>query len=199
MFEPRIAISHLIALRWLILAAAILLLAPSAPAQNPAAQEYEVKAGYLVKFTQYTTWPSNTFKSSNDPVVIGVLGGDLWLQKLEQEARNAISSRPVEVRKITTLDEAARCHLAFLSDLDTQHEAQPRNEAEWVSALKGKPILTVGESDRSIERGAVMRFVIKNKTVRFEANLNAAAENRLELHEKMLAVAAKVYKRPPPK
>ena len=149
-----------------------------------------------MKFTQYTTWPSNTFKSSNTPVVIGMLATEWWLKRLEREAKGVISSRPVEVRRVTTVEEAARCQVVFISEPDTQHEAQTRNEEEWFKALKGKPILTVGESDRSIERGAVMCFVIKNKTVRFEANLAASAENHLELSERMLAVASKVYKRP---
>jgi len=177
-------------LRCLLLAVAALLIPLTLPAQPAEARDYEVKAGFLVKFTQYTTWPSMTFTSSNTPVVIGVLGGEPLFKQLEREAKGVVGSRPVEVRQLSTVAEGARCHVVFIG------EAESRNEAEWFGALKGKPILTVGESDQTIEHGAVMRFVIKNKNVRFEANLSGAAENQLELNERMLAVAFKVYKRP---
>jgi hypothetical protein len=187
--KARAAVARRRVLRCLLLVAAMLLMAPDVPAQPSAARDYEVKAGFLVKFTQYTTWPSNTFNSSNAPVVIGVLGGEALFKQLEQEAKGVVGSRAVEVRQLNTLEEGARCQVVFIG------EAESRNEAEWFAALKGKSILTVGESERTIENGAVMRFVIKNKNVRFEANLSTAAENRLELHERMLAVASKVYKR----
>lgn len=160
-------------------------------AQPSTAPEHDVKAGFLVKFTQYVAWPSNTFTASRAPVVIGVLGEDPVLKRIELEAAGVTGSRPVVVCRVGTVEEASRCHLVFIS------QAESGNEAEWFGALKGKPILTVGESDRTMEHGAVMRFVIKNKTVRFEANLAASSDNRLELSERMLAVAAKVYRRPP--
>jgi hypothetical protein len=173
----------------LLLAIALTGLSRLALAQPQVARDYEVKAGFLIKFTQYTAWPSNTFASSNAPVVIGVLDGEPLFRQLEQEARGVASSRPVEVRQVSTVEEASHCHVVFIT------ESEGRNESEWFAALKGRPVLTVGESDRTIERGGVMRFVIKNKSVRFEANLASAAENQLILDEGMLRVATKVYKR----
>ena len=173
-----------------VLAAAIFLLPLTALPQPSAHSDYDVIAAWLVKFTQYTVWPSNTFKSSNAPVVIGVLGSEPPLQKLEEEAKGVVGTRPVQVRRISTVEEAVRCQVVFIG------EAESRNEREWFGALRGTPILTVGESDWTFEHGAVMRFVIKkNKTVRFEANLNLAKANQLGLSERMLAVASKVIKR----
>jgi hypothetical protein len=144
----------------------------------------------LVKFTQYTTWPTNTFASDNVPVVIGVVGAESLFSQLEREAKGFTGSRPVEARRVATVEEAARCHVLFVGE-----EEGPKEEA-WLGALKGNPILTVGESERTIELGAVMRFVIKAQHVRFEANLAAAAQNHLALNERMLAVAARVHRRP---
>ena len=101
-------------LRGLILAAAILLITPAVLAQPPEARDYEVKAGFLVKFSQYTTWPSDTFTFSNAPVVIGVLGRESVFKQLEQEGRGVASSRPVEVRRVSTVEEAARCQVVFI-------------------------------------------------------------------------------------
>ena len=172
----------------LFLAAAVFLFAPALPGQPSSARDYELKAAFLVKFTQYTTWPSSTFTASNTPVVIGVLDADPLFDELQKQAKDFVSARPIEIRHVNSLDEAASCHVLFLG------EAMSRKEADWFTALRGKPILTVGESDRTIEHGAIMRFVIKNRSVRFEANLAASAANQLELSERMLTVAAKVYK-----
>lgn len=174
--------------RCLFLAGGLVFFPVDGVAQPPVARDYEIKAGYLIRFTQYTVWPPDTFPSSNTPVIIGVLGGDKLFKQLEREARSGSTSRPVEVRRLATVEEGLRCHVVFLG------EEESENEVRWYEALKGKPILTVGESDRAIARGSVMRFVILNNTVRFEANLAAAAKNQLELNERMLAVASKVYR-----
>lgn len=161
----------------------------SAVAQPATARDYEVKAGFLIKFTQYTDWPSNTFAGTNASVIIGVVGGDPVLQQIDLEARGVTIPHPVQVRRITRIEEATNCHVVFISG------SESRTEAVWLEALKGKAILTVGDSDLSIEHGAVMRFVLRNRNVQFEASLAAAEENRLTLNERMLAVAARVYKR----
>jgi len=176
-------------IRSLLATAAILLISPSVPAQPSTAKDYEVKAGYLIKFIQYTSWPSNTFASSNAPIVIGVLGGEALFRQLEQETWSLASARPVKTRHINTVEEALLCHIVFIS------EEESRSESQWFQALKGKPILTVGESAKAIERGAIMNFIIKNRNVRFEAHLGAAADNQIHLNERMLAVAARVYKK----
>lgn len=158
------------------------------PAQPSAAQDYEVKAGFLVKFTQYTTWPRETFANGETPMVIGVADGESLFRRLNLEAKNLTGSRRVEVRRLKTVEEGARCHVVYIG------KDEIPNEGKWLEALQGKPILTVGESEKAIEYGAVMRFVIQDSHVRFEANLNAAEKNRLVLNPRMLAVASKVYK-----
>lgn len=166
------------------------LVTPSVSAQPTAARDYEVKAGFLVKFTQYTAWPSNTFHSSNTPVVIGVRGGEPLFKQLQREAAAVTGSRPVEARQLNTVGDATGCHVVYIGTSDGQ-------ETAWFNALKGKPILTVGESSAAIAHGAVMCFVLQNRNVRFEASLAAAAENGLELDERMLRVASRVHKRNP--
>jgi len=176
--------------RWL-LAATILF--PLALAGQPStATAPEVKAAYLLKFVQYTTWPTNTFASDGAPVVIGIAGADPVYQQLQREAKGMTGGRPVEIRQVTTLEEASGCRVLFIGDDERSHEVK------WLAELRGKPVLTVGESEEAIEHGAVMRFVTRNQTLRFEANLAAAQRNRLELNGRMLAVAIKVYKAPRP-
>lgn len=178
-------------LRWwpgLLLAGLCL---PAVVAAQPAtAREFDVKAALLIKFTQYVAWPEGHFPSATTPVVIGVCDGDQMVEQLRQGALGLMGARPVEVRRVATLAEAARCHVLYLS------EAHGREEAEWFPALRGRPILTVGESALSLEQGAVLRFLLLGKNVRFEASLAAARENGLSLREGLLRAAVKVHRAP---
>ena len=43
-----------------------------------AATEYEVKAAFLLNFAKFVDWPASSFPASDSPMVIGVLGDDLF-------------------------------------------------------------------------------------------------------------------------
>jgi hypothetical protein len=150
-------------------------------------QESRLKAAYLVKFTQYTTWPATAFTSETAPLVIGVFGSSLLTADLEQEARAITGPRPVEIRVVATPDEAARCHAIFLS------RADGRIEENWLQMLRGKSILTVGESDHTIEHGAVIRLVMEGKNIRFEVSRPAMEQAGLKISSDMLRYAKTVH------
>ena len=155
-------------------------------------QDYQVKALYLIKFIQYTGWPHEAAGSNQTETVIGVLGNDNLAEELEKHVADAGKSRPVVVRKVSTLHEAEKCQLVFIANTASDLEA------EWLEALGGKPILTVGDSKWTIKRGGVVQFVTKDEHVRFEVNLAASQRQQLELSGQLLTVAARVYKRRPP-
>lgn len=172
--------------------AATLWLTPAAWTQPATAPEYEVKAGFLTTFTQYTTWPADCFTNSNAPILIGVLGENPFGAALEMTARAQQGGRPLQVRPVRTAEEAAQCHVVFIS------KAESRNEAAWLEALKDKPVLTIGESGQTLTRGGVLEFVIENKRVRYEASWPAMARAGLKIGAPMLASARKVHQPPTP-
>lgn len=158
--------------------------------QPSTALENSVKAGYVVKFTQYTTWPTNVFASSNAPIVIGVLGDDPFGKVLDREASELQGNRPLEVRRVRILEAATQCHLVFISATEN------RNEAKWLEALRDKPILTVGESGRTIPRGGVIELWVDKKHVRFEVSQSAMERAGLKIHSAMRDVARNMPSRP---
>jgi hypothetical protein len=157
-----------------------------------ALEDYQVKAQYLIKFIQYTGWPRDAFGSNQTAAIIGVLGNDHLVEELERYAADAGRARPLVVRKVSTLREAEKCQLVFIANGESD------SEAEWLEALSGKPILTVGDSKWTIKRGGVVQFVTKDEHVRFEVNLAAGQRQQLKLSGQLLTVAAQVYKRLPP-
>ncbi len=158
----------------------------AAASQPSMAQESRVKAAYLVKFTQYTSWPASTFESDTSPIVIGIIGPSPIAADLKQEARPITRPRPIEIRTIATPEEATHCHAVFFSRTDSYQEES------WLVALKGKPVLTVGESDQTIKRGAIIHFVAEGKKVLFEVSRPAMERSNLKISTEMLRYAKTV-------
>ena len=158
--------------------------------QVAVAPEYTVKAGYLILFASYTTWPANRFETTNSPIVIGILGTDPFGDVLDRTAAAKTSGRPIVIRRLSTPEAAAQCHLVFIS------RTESRNEATWLEQFKGKPILTVSDSERAIEHGSVVQFVNVGKSLRFDVSWPGMSEAGIRLGSEMLDNARKVHQLP---
>ncbi len=66
--------------------------------------------------------------------------------------------------------------------------------AEVAQRIGGRPVLTIGESDRMLAQGGVIRFYIEDNRTRFEVNTDAAQAARLKLSAKLLKLA-RLYRR----
>lgn len=169
---------------------------PAAAANTPiVVPEYNAKAGYLLTFTRYVEWPEGHFATPTDPVVIGVLGTNPFGDVLERTVQGMKSQgRPIEIRYVKTADEAAQCQMVFIA------RRQERDEAAWLSALRGRPVLTVTESEQGLAWGAVLSLTLekapRGTKVAFSASLPASREAGLQISASMLASAKKVYREP---
>lgn len=160
------------------------------------APEYSVKAGYLLRFPAYVEWPTGTFASAMDPVVIGVLGQNPFGEepkKIPGDAKN--NRRPVEIRVVKTLAEAEGCAVIFI----------PRNSdgvvLDWLELLRQRPVLTVTDSESGLAMGAVLAFVLEKNSVgetkvRFLVNQPAARAAGLQIGAELLRSAKKVVRDP---
>ena len=63
---------------------------------------------------------------------------------------------------------------------------------EILAALQGSRALTVGETDRFLQRGGMLNLVLVENSVRFEVNLPAAERAGLKLSSRLLGVAKTV-------
>jgi hypothetical protein len=173
-------------LRVLALSMALLAVADRAQPQVPVVREYDAKAGFLTAFTKYVTWPANALAPQSSPVLICILGSDPFGDVLDRTAALTRNGRPLQVRRIRLIDDAVKCHVVFIA------RSESRNETEWIAALRNKPILTVGESGRTLERGGDVEFTTTRDQVRFDVNLTAARQAGLILSSDLLSHAGKV-------
>jgi hypothetical protein len=107
---------------------------------------------------------------------------------LDRTAAANRGGRRLVIRRLQLPADAAGCQIVFIP------KSESRNEAGWLAALKGKPILTVGESGQTLARGGVLAFVVAHDRVGFEANLKAMEESHVKLSSDLLAHARRVFR-----
>jgi uncharacterized protein DUF4154 len=173
------------------LAAAICVLAVDCSRAQSEVQppEYRIKAAFLYKFGGYIEWPERAFARADSPIAIGVMGADALADELaEIVAGRNVNGRPVSVRKLRAGDSIAGLHVLFIGRSDSGRLP------EILAAAKGRPLLTVTESEQALDLGSVINFVVVDDKVRFDVALVPAEQGSLKISARLLAVARKVVK-----
>jgi hypothetical protein len=153
-------------------------------AQPQTMREYQIKAGLLFKFTQFTEWPSNALESESSPLVIGVLGTDPFDGFLDETVRDElIRGRPVVVQRYQKVEEIKTCHILYIADSEA---ARLEHDQE---VLKGRPVLTVSDAEGAIRSGMVVHLFIERNKPRLQINVEAARAAGLTISTKLLRVA----------
>lgn len=174
----------------LALVLAALAAAGPAAAQDPL--EIEVRAVYLYNFARYITWPPDAFPNPRTPVRICVLGADPFGDALDRAvAGETVNGRPLEAMRVRARDSLRGCHILYAASSDD------RRTAAALAAARGRPMLTVGEHDRFLDRGGMIRFRRVDNRVRFDINLRAVERNGLRISARLLGVAAEVRREVP--
>jgi hypothetical protein len=171
----------------LALALAAISLAPAAARAQTS--ETAVKAAFLPRFARYVTWPAAALPSSNEPFVLCAIGADRFGGMLDNAVRNqAIDGRRIRVRRLHSAAGADGCHIAFVEGSRTQPTGQ------LLAALGRRPVLTVTDASNGGQRG-IIHFSVVGGRVRFFIDEAAAAERRLTISSRLLALALGVKPR----
>jgi hypothetical protein len=146
--------------------------------------EYRVKAAFLYNFAKFVEWPHDAWSSPADPVTLCVVGkspfGDALTQVVEGKS---VQGRPMCLRQIQDAGAAGNCRILFISD------SERKRILTILGAVRGRGVLTVGESPGFAASGGVINFKIDGGHVRFEINLAAADEQKLTISSKLLSLA----------
>jgi len=172
------------------LAAAAFLVAPAGGAGSDAPTEWDVKAAYLYNFTLFVAWPDRVNVAPDAPFVIGVLGPDPFGRVLDDTfVGKTVGVRPVVVRRLDRPESAGTVQILYLSAADD------RDVARALSAVQGKPVLTVADGDGLDRRRVMLTFRIRDSRVRFEVNLALAEDAGLKISSQLLKLALAVERR----
>ena len=161
-------------------------LARSAQAQ-PVADEYQVKAAYLLNFARFVEWSADALPSSS-PLVIAIVGDDSLGGALEETLRGkSANGHPIQFRRHRWDDVLTSCQIVFICSSEEAHLPQ------ILRYLGQSSVLTVSDIDRFALRGGVIEFRMVGNRVRFDINRGSALASQLQISSKLLSVARAVH------
>jgi hypothetical protein len=149
--------------------------------------EYQVKAAFLYNFVKFVEWPPGMAGSSQEPIVIGVLGHDPFGLVLDQTfGGKRLADRKFEVRRYGAVEELQLCHLLFISSAE-----QPGWD-RVLKVLQGTAVMTVSDGRGFVKSGGIIELLLEDNKIRFDVNLNVAKRSGLKISAQLLQLARKV-------
>lgn len=168
----------------LTIALALMVPAFPAPAQTPDSNEYRLKLAFLYNFAQFVQWPEDSFRDSTAPLVICVAGENPFQGDIEASLQGrTVRGHPLQLRGLRLDDDPRNCQMVFV------RAGERKDLAKILASSKGSNVLTVGEARGFAESGGIINLTREANKLRFEVNINAAAQSRLKLSSKLLALA----------
>jgi uncharacterized protein DUF4154 len=165
---------------------AFALASPATVRAEGAASEYDVKAAFLYNFTKFVEWPPSAFQSDRSPLRLCVLGDDPFGESLRALAGEELAGRKLFVLGAGSMADPAGCQILFVS------RSESGRLREILAAVRGDPVLTVGDTKGFLEQGGIINFIREGSKVRFEINHQSAEQAGIKISSKLLRLATRV-------
>ncbi len=150
-------------------------------------QEYQMKAMYLRKIPSFVEWPATAASISKTAFQMCTVGNYPFGARLAQEVGGlTVSGRSIELRWVHKEQELQGCEVIFFS------RSEAKRYGKILDGLKGKSVLTVGESEGFLEAGGMVEFSFENGRLQMKVNLVAARNANLRMDARLLAMAKRV-------
>ncbi len=152
--------------------------------------EYEIKSGMLYNFTYFVEWPSDLLARTKtlNVCIAGEAPSNRAFSRLHGKPYR---DRTINVRHISDPGGGAGCNVLFLN------RSENHNLPAYLQMAHKRSILTVSDIDNFASRGGIIGFFELEGKVRFEVNLVAAAQARIEISSQLLKLARIVAGRKP--
>jgi hypothetical protein len=178
------------AIRLLVTCVVAMFFLPGFSADSPNSKEYQIKAAFLYNFTKFVEWPAHSLGSTNAPIIIGVLGRDPFNGELGKVVKDRfVNGHAILVTNVTA-PGLVNAHVVFVPN------GEEEKWRETLEQLRGKAVLTVGESDKFADAGGMILFTREGDKVRFEINQDSTDEAGLKVNSQLLKLATKIRRKP---
>ena len=147
--------------------------------------EYQVKAAIIHRCLELAKWPTESSASGSRRLRVGIFGKDQFGTSLKILKGNTVSGRKVAVSRVSSLAQARRCQLIFISSSETNRTA------EILNGLAHLPVLTIGEVPAFTEQGGIINLLLVDRNIRLEVNAAAAREAGIVLHPGLIKLGAR--------
>jgi hypothetical protein len=163
-------------------AAFIGLIANGLAQQQPS--EYELKAAFLFNFAKFVEWPPDAFAHTNSPIVIGILGKNVFGDNLKKIINDRkVNNRSFQFLNLDSASQATNCQILFINS------SEKNDYAKIIGSLHNASVLTISEADGFLKAGGMINFLIEGKNIRFQISDDAAKKARLKISSKLLSLA----------
>ena len=153
-------------------------------AQTPVSNEYQIKAAFLFNFTQFVEWPNTSFATSNEPLVIGILGKNPFGSYLNEIITGeVVNGHPLVIRYYPTASELQYCHILYIN------KSEIDNLKQITEKLKGQSTLTISDANNFLNSGGMVELFTRDKKIKIKINLEDAKEKKLTISTKLLRLA----------
>jgi hypothetical protein len=160
---------------------------PLAQAQEPVADEYAVKAAFVLSVARFVEWPRQVNQSQPDESRLCILGADPFGGTAEEVVRGKqLHGGPVGVFRGRRLSELGDCDVLFIAASEQDRLRQ------HLAALAGRPVLTVSDVPGFAASGGMVELCLEDSRVCFEVNRIAIGQAGLEVSSRLLALAREV-------
>ena len=174
----------------LALTAAVLCLSGPRPGRAQSPAEYEIKAAFMYNFAKFVQWPESAFAQPQSPLVLCVIGKDVFGPALDTIDHKLAQGRELQVRRQVRLEDARSCHILFISESE-----RPRLATIFKAVAAGS-VLTIGDTDRFAESGGIIGLYDLDEKVQFSINLEQAHSASLQINSQLLKLARIVRREP---
>jgi len=142
-----------------------------------------LKAAFLYNFAKFTEWPADAL-GAGSPLGVCTIDATVFDELVKITAGRSIGNHQIAARRVAADDASLRtCHVLYVPELEAKITAQ------LIDALKGAPVLTVGEGEAFVKLGGVAGLFVENGQMRFAIGVESARRARLELSSKLLSLA----------
>lgn len=172
---------------WIILISITVgLLRPGVALSGDVEREYQLKAGFLVNFARFITWPENAFASPDADIIICIMGENPFGNALEGARKKKIGSRGIQLIYVDSLAELPKCHLLYVSKSE-------ENAMQQLHLDKTRPMVTVSDIQGFAKTGGGIEFVTRSSKLSFIINNSAIKERQVQVRASLLKLAETVY------
>lgn len=150
-----------------------------------------VEADYLLRFAEFTEWPSSPRHTSDRSISFCILGKDPYGQLLDRSLLgHLVGKRHTIIVRGRRLEDLGHCDVLFISP------SKEQNEQAILRKLQHSSVLTVGDDPDFAARGGMIQFTTVHGRVGFVVNVSAVRRAGLKIDAPLLALAAVVYDQP---
>lgn len=155
-------------------------------ARAQSRDERAVRAAYVYNLLKYVDWPANrtelVIAFEGDPAT-GEILGNLLNGRLSE-------TRRVRVVQFPSAEELEQSSVLYLTD------GSGRDLRPSLDRVKGRNVLTVGESEAFALAGGMVALVNDGEHIRIEVNLNATQQAGIRISSRVLSLATIVHSAP---